>query len=164
MFTIPYLHLISDLEGLETHSFSWQLRLKELVGSQCAGGQVLCAAPGWDADHVSLLLAGWLLRGGLVLAHLTWLLLPHFICLFCLMFLFHLHTASCFSVSLSLVVTSYHQTTLTKDKKRGRQREIVPSRRPIYNLYESGGSYQLLGPIVVPKIGYKSRLSMLKHD
>lgn len=46
MFIIPHLDLISDLEALEAHSFSWQLGLNEVVNCQCARGQVLCAAPG----------------------------------------------------------------------------------------------------------------------
>lgn len=42
MFIIAHLDLISDLEALEAHSFSWQLSLKEAMSCQCARGQVLC--------------------------------------------------------------------------------------------------------------------------
>lgn len=125
MLIISHLDLISDLAALEAHSFSWQLGLKEVVSCQCARGQVLYAAPGWDADHVSLSLAGWQLRSGPLLTHLTWLFLSHFICLFS--FCLYLHAAIYFlCVSLSLIFT-YSNLTTSTEKIKGHQGGNLPT-------------------------------------
>lgn len=77
MFIIPHLGLIPDLDALEAHSFSWQLRLKELVSCQCARGQSAVLRPvEMQITLVCRRLAGWLLRSGPVLTCLTWLFFP----------------------------------------------------------------------------------------
>ena len=161
MFTILYLNLISDLEGLEAHSFSWQLRLKELVGCQRTSA-MCCARLRCRSRQPAV---GWLAAERRTSTHTSDLVASLSLHLFVLPAVLLPPTWShLFSVSVSLIVTYSLQTTWTKDKKRGRPRGNVPSKRPISTLYGSGGGFQLREPIIVPKIAYLDRSFMLKQD
>ncbi len=101
-----------------------------------------CVAPDWNADHVGLPFAGWLLRSGLVLTHLTRLFLPQFIWLFASCSL-HLPTYIYFGV---FIINTYmfSSNQLCKNEREKERRLLVTEQLKLVVLDRSRRGYKLI--------------------